>query len=161
MMKNRFLSLLVLLLSICFGTAYAQEIIQFDKPEQKQRYLELLETTRCLVCQNQSLADSGAGLAGDLRIEIEQMVRADKTDEEIVDFLVTRYGDFVLYNPPFKASTFLLWSAPVLLLIVFVASMLFFFRTKRVEEKDVEVDSDQKLRAAELLNITDDKKTGE
>ncbi len=152
MTKNTLFPLLtVLLLSI--GISQAQEIVKFENAELKQRYLELLETTRCLVCQNQSLADSGAGLADDLRYEIERMVRDGKSDEEIVEFLVARYGDFVLYDPPFKPSTFFLWSAPVLLLILFALSMYFFFRKKKVDDnRSADIDDEKKRLAAKLLH---------
>ncbi len=151
----------VMLLGIFAVPLQAQEIIQFDDAQKKQRYQDLLETTRCLVCQNQSLADSGAGLAGDLRIEIENMVRDGKSDEQIVEFLVTRYGDFVLYKPPFRASTFLLWSAPILLLIIFFISMFIFFRKKNNKESNINIDDKQRLRAAKLLSATKNTDTGE
>ena len=80
------------------------------------RLRKLEEELRCLVCQNQSLADSGAGLADDLRREVRALAVAGKSDEEIKQFLVARYGDFVLYNPPVKSTTWLLWFGPFVLL---------------------------------------------
>lgn len=84
----------------------------------EQRIRQLEEKLRCLVCQNQSLADSNAELAGDLRREVREQVAAGRSDAQIVDYLVQRYGDFVLYEPPFKASTALLWIGPFVLLAV-------------------------------------------
>lgn len=94
----------------------AVEIKQFESPQQEQRYKNIIEELRCLVCQNQNLADSDAGLAKDLRKQVYKMLKAGKSDKEIMDFMVTRYGDFVLYRPPFKATTFFLWVGPFIIL---------------------------------------------
>ena len=85
-------------------------------PELQARYDSLINELRCLVCQNQSIADSNAGLASDLRREVHSMLLAGKTDTEILKFMTDRYGDFVLYRPPFVRRTLLLWLAPALLL---------------------------------------------
>jgi len=87
-------------------------------PEQEQRYHNLLRELRCLVCQNQSLAESDAGLATDLRDEVKAMLLAGQSDDEIYKFMTERYGDFVLYKPPFKPQNYLLWIAPFLLLLI-------------------------------------------
>lgn len=81
-----------------------------------ERFRQLGAKLRCLVCQNQTLAESGAELAGDLRRELRDQIRAGRTDQQIVEFMVARYGDFVLYEPPLKASTLLLWAGPFVLL---------------------------------------------
>ncbi|HWP00657.1 MAG TPA: cytochrome c-type biogenesis protein [Methylococcus sp.] len=94
----------------------ATEIRQFDDPVKQERYERLLKDLRCLVCQNQSLADSDADLARDLRNEVYGIIQSGKSTEEAAQFLVDRYGDFVLYRPPFKGITVLLWSGPFLLL---------------------------------------------
>jgi cytochrome c-type biogenesis protein CcmH len=101
----------------------------FAQDEQRIRKLE--ERLRCLVCQNQTLADSNAELAGDLRKHVRAQVAAGKSDQEIVDFLVQRYGDFVLYEPPFKAATVLLWVGPFLLLLVAGAILIVTLRRRR------------------------------
>ncbi|NIM70649.1 MAG: cytochrome c-type biogenesis protein CcmH [Xanthomonadales bacterium] len=95
-----------------------QEPLVFDDPEQQARFTRLTEELRCLVCQNQNLADSDAPLAHDLRDEIFEMMQAGRSDEEIKQFLIERYGDFVLYRPPLKGNTMVLWVAPVLMLLV-------------------------------------------
>ena len=87
-------------------------------PEQEQRYHNLLHELRCLVCQNQSLAESDAGLATDLRDEVKKMIIEGADDNEIFKFMTERYGDFVLYQPPFKPQNYLLWVAPFLLLLI-------------------------------------------
>jgi len=94
-----------------------QEPLVFDSPEQQERFNSLTGELRCLVCQNQNLADSDAPLAHDLRDEVFKMMQAGKSDEEIKTFLVERYGDFVLYLPPVKGNTMILWLAPALLLL--------------------------------------------
>jgi len=98
------------------GTVWAQEPLQFDSPEQEQRYNDLTFELRCLVCQNQNLADSDAPLAQDLRREIWEMMHAGKTNDEIKSYLVERYGDFVLYRPPMQGNTLALWIIPAALL---------------------------------------------
>jgi cytochrome c-type biogenesis protein CcmH len=94
----------------------AVEIRQFETPEKQARYENLVRELRCLVCQNQSLADSDADLAKDLREEVYQIIQSGKDEKEAAQFLVERYGDFVLYRPPLKPATLLLWSGPFVLL---------------------------------------------
>ena len=84
-------------------------------PVAHKRVLGISEQLRCLVCQNQSIADSNAELAVDLRNQVIEQINAGRTDEEIIKYMVDRYGDFVLYNPPFKASTVILWAGPAVL----------------------------------------------
>ncbi|CAB1276525.1 cytochrome c-type biogenesis protein [Candidatus Nitrosacidococcus tergens] len=99
----------------------------FKSPEQELRFRELTSELRCLVCQNQSLADSHADLAGDMRREVYQQMVKGLSDQEIVDFLVDRYGDFVLFRPPVQWNTYLLWFGPGLLFLfgfgVFIVTM--------------------------------------
>jgi cytochrome c-type biogenesis protein CcmH len=89
----------------------------FEDPVLQQRYESINRELRCLVCQNQTIADSNATLAADLRREVREMIAAGKTDDEIREFMIERYGDFVLYRPRMTATNFLLWAAPVLLLL--------------------------------------------
>ena len=89
----------------------------FDDPELQARYEHIIEEVRCLKCQNQSIKDSNAFLAGDLRREIRRMLTEGKTDDEIYDFLVARYGEFALYRPRMSGKTLILWIAPILLLL--------------------------------------------
>jgi cytochrome c-type biogenesis protein CcmH len=96
----------------------AQEPLVFDSAEQEARYNDLTLELRCLVCQNQNLADSDAPLAQDLRREIYDMMMAGQTDEQIKTFMVDRYGDFVLYRPPVQGNTLALWVLPLVLLAV-------------------------------------------
>jgi len=96
----------------------ATSLVSFDTAAQEQLYRELLEEYRCLKCQNQNLADSNAALAGDLRNEIRDQVKAGQTRSEIDQYLIARYGDFVLYRPRLKSSTIILWFGPLVLLIL-------------------------------------------
>jgi cytochrome c-type biogenesis protein CcmH len=119
-------------------------------PVLEKRVLALAEELRCLVCQNQTLAESNAPLAEDLRNQLREKMREGKSDREVVDFLVERYGDFVLYRPPLKATTILLWFGPLLLLAVGFAVLLRRVQRRRATEETVISDADRK-RAAELL----------
>jgi len=94
-----------------------QEPLKFENAQQEERFNHLTRELRCLVCQNQNLADSDAQLAHDLRSEVHEMLLAGKSDDEIKQYMVDRYGDFVLYRPPVQENTFLLWLAPMALLL--------------------------------------------
>ena len=111
-MKIIFAVVLVMLAS----AALAQEPLVFESPEQEARYIELTTELRCMVCQNQNLADSDAPLAQDLRKEIHSMMLAGQNNDQITTFLVDRYGDFVLYRPAMKGNTLALWLIPGVLL---------------------------------------------
>ena len=116
-MTRQLMSLAVILILFAFS-ASAQEPLIFEDPEQEARYNQLTVELRCLVCQNQSLADSDAGLAEDLRQEVLRLMRDGKSDEETKSFLVARYGDFVLYRPPLQTNTLLLWLGPGAILLI-------------------------------------------
>jgi len=117
MMAGKLRVLLAAAILVLACQALAKEPLIFMNPEQEARYNELTLELRCLVCQNQNLADSDAPLAQDLRKEIYDMMQACQSNEEIKTFLVDRYGDFVLYKPPVKGNTLALWLAPAVLLL--------------------------------------------
>jgi cytochrome c-type biogenesis protein CcmH len=119
-------------------------------PVLEKRVMALAEELRCLVCQNQTLAESNAPLAEDLRNQLREKMREGKSDREVVDFLVERYGDFVLYRPPLKATTVLLWFGPLLLLAAGFAVLLRRVRRRRAAVESGVSEADRK-RAAELL----------
>ena len=102
-----------------------------ENPETESRIRSLEEKLRCLVCQNQTLADSNAELASDLRKQVREQVAAGRSDAQIVDYLVQRYGDFVLYDPPFKATTLLLWLGPFVLLAAAALVLVATLRRRR------------------------------
>lgn len=123
---------MVLLLGLAFGF---NPVFALDA-EQEKRYYDLLNTLRCLVCQNQSLADSAAGLADDLRAEVHKMVERGLSDEEIFFYMTERYGDYVLYEPPVKPHTYALWFGPfVLLLLVLLVLLMIINRRSRMEDR--------------------------
>ena len=106
---------------------------EFDNAEQLERYKVLIYELRCLVCQNQNLADSNAELAGDLRREVHRLILEGKSSQDVIDFMVARYGDFVLYRPPLKAKTLLLWGGPFVLGLGALALLLVQLRRRRAE----------------------------
>jgi cytochrome c-type biogenesis protein CcmH len=109
----------IFLLTQLFASAYAGQAKQLaDDPALEARLKAMSQELRCLVCQNSTLADSDAPLAADLRNEIRVQMRAGKSDQEIIDYLVARYGDFVRYRPPINSNTVLLWFGPFLLLLI-------------------------------------------
>lgn len=112
------LPILVSLLIMLPVGAASMELRQFDDAAKQERYQALIKELRCLVCQNQALSDSDADLAKDLRDEVYRIIQSGKSDLEAVNFLVSRYGDFVLYRPPFKPLTLLLWGGPLLLSLI-------------------------------------------
>lgn len=107
------------------------ETRQFDNPQQEKDYKELVFELRCLVCQNQNLADSNAELAMDLRDEVFKMLKEGKSKQEILDFMVARYGDFVLYRPPVDRATALLWFGPAIMLAIGLLIIIIFIRRHR------------------------------
>lgn len=124
----------------------------FDPVEHK-RVLGISEQLRCLVCQNQSIAESNAELAVDLRNQVIEQINAGRTDEEIIKYMVDRYGDFVLYKPPFKASTVVLWLGPG---VLFFGAVIGFYislrrRKKQVAQTERALTPDEKRRAEALL----------
>ncbi len=126
-------SFIVFVSLLFFGTALAIDPEPpLEDPAIESAYRELINEVRCLVCQNQTIADSNAPLAADLRREIRKMMGEGASRAEVIDFLVTRYGDFVLYRPPFQPTTWLLWGAPVFLLGI---GVIVFARILRVRMK--------------------------
>ena len=116
-MINRAVLVAVLALLFCGGASAIDSAPAFEDPVLLARYQHLTRELRCLVCQNETIADSNAPLAADLRRELRGLIADGKTDDEIRKFLTDRYGDFVLYNPPFVARTWILWAAPVIALL--------------------------------------------
>ncbi len=147
-MKIRMLLAYVIVFNLNQSFA-AFNLKQFDKPEYAERYEGLIYQMRCLVCQNQTIADSDADLAKDLRNEIYKMIKSGKTDQEIIDFMVSRYGEFVLYKPRVEKKTWLLWGGPVLLLCIGVL-ILFINAARRNKQVDLDID-DAALKKARLL----------
>lgn len=128
-MKQKLLLTTLLMLA---WVSFAQASIyafDFNDPHKEARFKQLSEELRCLVCQNQSLADSNADLALDLRKELYKLIQDGATDEQIKDFMVSRYGDFVLYKPPIKTTTYILWFGPFLLAAIGLFILLRLIRS--------------------------------
>jgi cytochrome c-type biogenesis protein CcmH len=146
-------TILALLIALVPLAVAANEAKPTDlDPVAQKRLIDLASELRCLVCQNQTIADSNADLAADLRREIREQIQAGKTDAEIRAFMTTRYGDFVLYRPPLKATTVLLWFGPALLLVAGIVVLVRVMRTRRQRaEADRPLSDDERRRAAALL----------
>lgn len=120
-----------LLLALSAGLVSAQEAAPASAdPAIEARMLKITSELRCLVCQNQTIADSHAGLALDLKQEVREMLKRGDTDQQIVDFMTARYGDFVLYRPPLKRTTALLWFGPAVLLLVGLTTLVLVLRRR-------------------------------
>ena len=135
----------------CLNLAWAGlESFDFSGSVEEQRYKDLLAELRCLVCQNQALIDSDAELAHDLRLEVYELMAKGQKDAQIREFLVNRYGDFVLYDPPLKPSTYLLWLGPFVLLALGIV-MLFRTIRQRRQLHEAEFSAEEQQRLKQLL----------
>lgn len=149
--------LFVLLFCLLPVFAYAGEAKDLaEDPVLEKRMIGLAEKLRCLVCQNESLASSRSGLADDLRQEVREQMQKGMTDQEIIDYLVSRYGDFVLFDPPMKRYTLLLWYGPFALLGVGLIALVVQLRKRKNKVAEVQLSEEDAHRAADLLNSTKD-----
>ena len=151
-MHSKFLFVLVLLLVM--PVAYAdQAVITKDDPVLEKRVMELSTHLRCLVCQNQTIADSNAELAVDLKNQVREKLRQGQSEQEILDYMVKRYGEFVLFSPLVKSTTWLLWFGPLLLLIVGLGVLIVNLRQRRkLMQQAPALSADEHARAASLLS---------
>jgi cytochrome c-type biogenesis protein CcmH len=147
----RCVSILILMLISLAAPALAKEAKPVEDPQIDQRMQALTQQLRCLVCQNETLADSRADLAEDLRKEIREQMKAGKSDQEIIAFLTQRYGDFVLYKPPVKPTTYLLWFFPFVLLLGGIALLYWYVQRRREIIQDQPLTAAEHKRAEELL----------
>ncbi len=145
----------ILLLLILSGAVFAStEFRKFENPEQQAVFENLTSELRCLVCQNQTIADSNAELAADLRRQVYEMLEQGKSKQDIIQFMTDRYGDFVLYNPPFKAKTGVLWLGPVaFLLIGLIVVFLFVRRKKSALRSQAELGNEQAEKMKKIHNL--------
>lgn len=145
----------VLMLAALFWLPVAQaaiDVYDFDDPEQEVVFRELLKELRCPKCQNQDIADSNAELAKDLREKTYQMLQDGNSKDEVIDYMVARYGNFILYKPPFMASTLILWASPVLVLLIGAVVVLLRTRKKTAAPADEALSEEEKQRLNRLLN---------
>ena len=146
----RLLVLIAVFLCACAAAA-DNAVPTVADPVTNKRAVHLAEQLRCLVCQNQSIAESNAELAVDLRRQINEQISQGRSDGEIVDFMVQRYGEFVLYRPPFKVVTLLLWFGPVLLFAAGLAVLIFNVRRRRAQRDELPLTTAQQQQAERLL----------
>lgn len=148
----------VLLLPLGFAAAVQPDEVLKD-PALEARARHLSKDIRCLVCQNQSIDDSNADLARDLRVLVRERLTAGDSDEQIMDYLVKRYGDFVLLRPPVKASTYALWYGPIVIFILGVIGLVVFMRGRRpvTAVQTAELSDEEQRRIEALLDAPDEK----
>jgi len=140
------------LLLSCLAPLQAKEaVLSAEDPVLEKRLIHISEELRCMVCQNESLASSRAELANDLREEVRKLIREDKSDSQIKEYLVTRYGDFVLYKPEVKPLTWVLWFGPFLLLVLAIMGMAYYLRQRQGVQKSSPVLSDEDRRKVQEI----------
>ena len=146
--------LFIFLLIVSCG-AHAVDTHQLSDPKQQESYETLTKELRCLVCQNQTIADSNAELASDLRRQVYEMLQQGKSEQEIIRFMTDRYGEFVLYKPAFAGKTSLLWIAPVVFLFMGLMMVFFVIRRKRaaaqVQVGCLEINAEKQKKVRSLL----------
>jgi cytochrome c-type biogenesis protein CcmH len=145
------ISLALALMCIAMSPVRAQVAQPVEDPAIEARMKNLTKQLRCLVCQNETLADSQAQLAEDLRREIREQIKAGKSDQEILAYATQRYGDFILYNPPVKATTYLLWFGPFLLLVIGTILLFRFLKQRRAMIEAKPLTAEERRRAEKLL----------
>ncbi|ART81115.1 cytochrome c-type biogenesis protein [Oceanisphaera avium] len=150
--------MLVLLTSLCLPllaltpAMASTSIYEFSSPEQEQVFHELTKELRCPKCQNQDIGDSDAELAKDLRDKSYEMLQQGKSKQEVIDYMAARYGNFILYKPPFMASTMILWFGPVLVILVGLFIVIRRTRTSSKTTRDMSLTDEQEAQLNELLN---------
>lgn len=160
MIRVCFLPLLLVCLLAPMAMAQVQdEEVPSDDPVIEERLANLSKELRCLQCQNQTLADSPAGLASDLRREIRAQMKAGKSDQEIIAFLTQRYGDFILYRPRITLATYLLWFGPFVLLLAGLYLLFRYIRQRKDLITEKPLSDDEHRRAEQLLASISDKET--
>lgn len=160
-----FIKTFLLLMTLLFVSANAFSAIEaheFNNELERQRYQSFIEEMRCPKCQNQNLAGSDSPISADLRRELYEMIKAGKSDKEIVDFMVERYGDFILYRPRVTPVTYVLWGAPIALLIIGTIALIMILRRRRSAthmQASQALSADEQARLAVLLGSTTTDKT--
>ena len=147
------LALIVVIAALASADGFARTVFEprgFSSPEREQIYRTLVDELRCLVCQNQNIAESNADLASDLRREVYRMVEDGRSEEEITDFMVARYGDFVLYRPPLQTGTMLLWVGPFVLAAMGLTALAVHLRRRR-RMPPAQLDEDARERVRRLV----------
>ena len=145
---------LIAAIALVSATVHARTVFEprgFTSPENEERYRTLVDELRCLVCQNQTIAESNADLASDLRREVYRMVEDGRSEDEIAGFMVARYGDFVLYRPPLRGDTILLWAGPFLLAAIGLTVLAVHLRRRR-RAPAAPLDADERRRIRRIID---------
>ncbi|MBK7424218.1 MAG: cytochrome c-type biogenesis protein CcmH [Propionivibrio sp.] len=151
--------LMLFLLALSAVSLQAREAAPLAQDEATEKRLVAISSElRCLVCQNESLSGSHADLANDLRREIRTLIQEGKSDAEIMDFMVSRYGDFVRYRPPLKGTTLLLWFGPGLLLVGGLVTLVLYLRRRNKAINDSPLSAEEQQQAERLLNVKEPQK---
>lgn len=151
--------LVLFMLAMSAVSLQAREAAPLAQDEATEKRLVAISSElRCLVCQNESLSGSHAELANDLRREIRTLIQEGKSDAEIMDFMVSRYGDFVRYRPPLKGTTVLLWFGPGLLLVGGLGALLIYLRRRSKAINDSPLSAEEQQQAERLLNVKEPQK---
>ena len=158
--------LMLLFLSVYASSAWAViETYEFNRPGDRERYTDFIEELRCPKCQNQNLAGSNSPIAADLRRELHRMINEGQSDTQIIDFMVARYGDFVLYRPPLDKHTVVLWTAPIFLLVIGLLLVALFVRKVKSDVAQTVADpmaltGEEQQRLTEILQQYDGSESG-
>lgn len=158
MMKSVFKLMGAILLSLTVISVNATPVdtYEFKSAENQKRALELAHSLRCPQCQNQNLIDSNSPVAQDLRLEVYQMVDAGKDYDEVIEFMTSRYGDFVLYKPRMEPKTYILWLGPIGFLVIGLLIGFFFVRKQRISQvEEQEISTEEQKELDRLLNRDD------
>lgn len=148
----------ILVSLFCTAPAFAAiDVYQFNNEQDRERFQHLTNELRCPKCQNQNIADSNAPIAQDLRTKIHTMLTEQRSDKEIIDYMIARYGDFVLYQPRMDSKTYILWFGPITLLLIGMGVVFFISRKNTVKtgtkgSELVSLDAQQQKQLADLLN---------
>ena len=148
----------IILLILCLLALPIPAVVEyhpFSDPQKEQAYQTLISELRCLVCQNQTIADSNADLAKDLRQQVYEMLQQGKSQQDVVDFMTQRYGDFVMYRPALTLKTGLLWLGPIGFLLIGIIVILVLVRNKKAASHSI-LDPNQQTRLNELLQQGED-----
>ncbi|HYQ91041.1 MAG TPA: cytochrome c-type biogenesis protein [Candidatus Competibacteraceae bacterium] len=148
---------LLVLLFLATPAFAAIDAYEFQNPAQEQRFRTLTTELRCPKCQNQTIADSNAPLSQDLRQRVYEMIQAGRSDQEIKDFMITRYGDFITYRPPLRPATWILWLGPVVLVLLAALGLWLWLR-QRERQPAPELSEAERRRLAELLSSPEDRR---
>ena len=156
-MKNKVLIFILFISSFSAESESSKEIYTFDKDVDQERFYVLLDTYRCPKCQSSNLSGSNAPIAKDLKREIHRLIQEGKTDEQIENFLSSRYGDFILYKPAFRKNTLILWLGPFVLLFFVIFLVVAWNKSTKRKSKDLETEKSVKaIERTRLKNLIED-----